>query len=203
MPPDGEADICLASIELEASSHPSLAEMLHAWHLEDQSGIGGPALHFHEPAARHGAILLFRSAWCFLLGSTPPENVIPFLKPDFPHSSPSDLWSADLTLHWLPDIARLCRQSPEQQCLVQAIHLAAARWPLSAAALTAPAMPPPDPAAWHSLISHPGLRQLFTDRALAAQSTAQLAHSEIAATARLSLGTGFPQLTALLPPLPP
>jgi len=179
---------CLAATEAAAAADSTLSQLLLSWHHEDALHIGGPPLAFRESSARHGALLLFRAAWCFLFPATPPEDVIALLT---------------LCLHWLPDLARLCQHSHPPDALPLAIQLAAARWPLSAAALPpAPTTVPPQPTAWESLTSHPGLRQLFTDRALAAQSTQQLAHPEIAATARISPGPACPHLTALLPPIP-
>jgi hypothetical protein len=202
MPEEDHHYACLAAIEAAAAADSSLGELLLSWHHEDALHIGGPPLAFKESSARHGALLLFRAAWCFLFPATPPEDVIALLTPPFSHVSASDLWSADLTLHWLPDLAGLCRHSHPPDALPLAIQLAAARWPLSAAALP-PTLTtvPPQPTAWESLTSHHGLRQLFTDRALAAQSTQQLAHPEIAATARISPGNACPHLTSLLPPI--
>lgn len=202
MPEDRHHAACLAATEAAAAADPSVGPMLRSWHHEDVLHIGGPPLAFSESSARHGALLLFRAAWCFLFPATPAKDVITLLTPQFPHTSASDLWSADLTLHWLPDLARLCQHSHQPDALPLAIQLAAARWPLSAAALPpAPTNVPPHPSAWESLTSHPGLRQLFTDRALAAQSSQQLAHPEIATTARISPGPACPYLAALLPPL--
>ena len=201
-PEDSHRTACLAATEAAAATDPAVGQMLHSWHREDVLHIGGPPLAFRESSARHGALLLFRAAWCFLFPATPAEDVITLLTPPCPHASACDLWSADLTLHWLPDLARLCRHSHQPDALPLAIQLAAARWPLSAAALPpAHTTVPPQPAAWESLTSHAGLRQLFTDRALAAQSSQQLAHPEISATARISPGPACPHLAALLPPL--
>lgn len=203
LPEDDHHAACLAATEAAAAADSTLSQLLLSWHHEDALHIGGPPLAFRESSARHGALLLFRAAWCFLFPATPPEDVIALLTPQFPDTAASDLWSADLCLHWLPDLARLCQHSHPPDALPLAIQLAAARWPLSAAALPpAPTTVPPQPTAWESLTSHPGLRQLFTDRALAAQSTQQLAHQEIAATARISPGPACPHLTALLPPIP-
>lgn len=65
----------LASIETEAEGASEVGQILADWHREAAEDLGGPALPLDDDAARLGAGLLFRAAWCYLQRGLTREDV--------------------------------------------------------------------------------------------------------------------------------
>lgn len=195
----------LTEIEKEAQSDPLIAALLAEWHREGLEDLGGPPLPFDEAAARHGAVLLFRGAWCYLHRDTPAREVTRLLQPTSPPQSetPSAAaqFSADLTLRHLPSLHRIALALAPGDPLLAALRALAAAYPLSSPGFSPDENSPPsaDPEAWDHLQNHAGLRQLFLDRVLAHADRAWMENPAIAAALIHSLGLHSRNLAPHLP----
>ncbi|MDB6135793.1 MAG: hypothetical protein JWM59_4036 [Verrucomicrobiales bacterium] len=183
----------LEQIEAEADGDPELHRLLGSWHQEAALDIGGPALSFDETAARRGACLLFRTAWCYLNRDTGREEVARLLLDPAAHpgDSATAQFSADLTLQHLPAVLRMAQALSPGDPLLSALRSLARLFPLSGVNIH-PEKPPtqemPPAATWGNLQSHSGLRQLFLDRILITRAGHWLDHPETSLAIRHSLG---------------
>lgn len=202
----------LTQIEAEADGAPELSRLLGSWHQEAALDIGGPALPFDKTAARQGACLLFRAAWCYLNRDTGKEEVARLLLDPAAHpdDSAAAQFSADLTLQHLPALFRMAQALSPGDPLLAALRRLARLFPLSGVNIQ-PEKPPaqgmPPAAAWGNLQSHSGLRQLFLDRILITRAGHWLDHPETSLALRHSLGEhrqtlapAFGSAAAALPP---
>lgn len=195
----------LTEIEKDAQSDPRIGTVLAEWHREAVEDLGGPPLPFDEAAARHGAVLLFRAAWCYLHRDTPAREVTRLLHPTPP--TPSEnltaaaQFSADLTLRHLPALHRIALALAPGDPLLAALRSLAAAYPLSSPGFSPDENFPPsaDPDAWAILQNHAGLRQLFLDRVLAHADRAWMENAAIAAALTHSLGLHARTLAPHLP----
>ena len=193
----------LPRIEAEAAADPRIAQLLESWHREAAEDLGGPSLEYDEPAARHGAILLFRCAWCYLHRDSPASEVTPLLcGPLRWEPTAAAQFSADLTLQHLPALFGMAQALAPGDPLLPALRQLAAVVPLSALGFPKAENDPPaaEPGAWQALRTHPGLWQLFLDRAVQRHDRAWLGHPGVAGGLRDSLGAYPADLAPILPP---
>lgn len=195
----------LTALEAEAHADPQLAALLKSWHQEASEDLGGPPLEFDLTAARLGAILLFRAAWCYLHRDSTAAEAAALLSADpAPAATPSSQFSADLALQHLPGVFRLAQALAPGDPLLAGLRHLAARFPLSSPGIPPEehASPAADPAAWAALRSHSGLHQLFLDRTVQCRTPGWLAVPHVAAALRRSLGSYPGELAPTLPPVP-
>lgn len=192
----------LPRIEAEAAADSSLATLLRSWFEEAAEDLGGPPLPFDEAAARHGALLLFRAAWCYLHRDSPADEVTALLHNPLPGSpTAAAQFSADLTLQHLPALFRMAQALAPGDPLLPALRSIAHHLPLSALGVprVENEVPTADPDAWQKLHAHPGLWQLFLDRAVQRSDRWWLNHAEVAHSLHYSLGTHAKTFVPLLP----
>ena len=196
----------LPRIEAEAAGDPQMAALLESWHREAAEDLGGPPLAFDGTAARHGALLLFRSAWAYLHRDSQASEVTQLLCAPLPwEPTAAAQFSADLTLQYLPALFRMAQALAPGDPLLPALRHLSAVLPLGAIGF-----PPQDdvpavaePRAWQALRAHPGLWQLFLDRAVQRHDRAWLDHPDIARGLRHALGAHLQELApAIAPPRP-
>ncbi|MES2466998.1 MAG: hypothetical protein V4675_06830 [Verrucomicrobiota bacterium] len=193
----------LPRIEAEAAADPRIGTVLESWHREGAEDLGGPTLAFDEAAARHGAILLFRSAWSYLHRDSQPSEVNQILCAPLPwEPTAAAQFSADLTLQYLPALFRMAQALAPGDPLLPALRHLSAVLPLGSIGFPLQDEVPAgaEPGAWQALRAHPGLWQLFLDRAVRRQDRAWLVHPDVASGLRHSLGA---YLTELVPALAP
>lgn len=158
--------------------------MLAQWHQDAVLELPGPPLDFHEEAALWGAVLLFRAACLASFREIGEEEIAPFLRertmPD--ETSPAAHFSADLCLRHWPDLLRMARARSEDDPLVKVMAELAGTFPLSAVGLNFSIVPA------GPVFSHPGLCQLFAERALERADREALQLPAIAALVRAKLG---------------
>lgn len=188
----GELTDCLRHIEADAAADAALIPLLREWHAESLADLSGPPLAFDETAARYGAQMLFRAAWFYLHRDAPEQHVVTLLADPLPGGpSATALFSADLTLCYLPDLHRIARTLAPGDPLLAALQRMADALPLSGAGLPPENDAPrhPQAAAWRSLLTHPGLWRLFTDRIIAASARWWLPHGEVRQSLRRVAGS--------------
>ena len=181
----------LAEMEAAAAVDEGLGAMLRDWHAEASEDLGGEVLEFEGVAARAGARMLFRAAWCLLVREVSAEEVEELLGgAEMPEPGAAAQWSVDVALRWLPDVERLARGLAPGDPLLGALVRVAERWPLSGAGLRRETVGRGmvDGAAWEAMRGHEGLWQLFLDRVMVSRAEWWLADEEVRAAAERSLG---------------
>ena len=98
-------------------------------------------------------------------------------------SDPGAIWSADLTLRWIPDLVALARGISPGDPFVEGLVGLARRWPLSGVGVREAA--DADPAA---LVAHPALLSLYVDRIFERRESGRLRHPAVRAAAAAALG---------------
>ena len=198
---------CLRLVEHDAAGDPRVGAHLRAWHADAADDLAGPPLAFDEAAARWGAAILFRAAWCHLHRDTPAEELTYLLAVPLPVPlSPAAMFSADLALRRLPDIHRLAAARAPSDPLLASLQSLAFAHPLSTVALPPPlgATRTAEAAAWRTLRAHAGLWHLFLDRVIAAPAPWWLADDLVRQAVRTRLGPHAASLAPALsfPPVP-
>lgn len=194
----------LPRIEAEAAADPRIGTVLEFWHREAAEDLGGPPLAFDEAAARHGAILLFRSAWFYLHRDSQASEVKQLLCGPLPwEPTAAAQFSADLALQYLPALFRMAQVLAPGDPLLPALRHFSAVLPLGAIGFLQQDDVPAgaESGAWQALRAHPGLWQLFLDRAVQRHDRAWLVHPEVASGLRHALGAYLKELApAIAPP---
>ena len=99
-----------------------------------------------------------------------------------PHNPETD-WSADLTLHYLPDLFQLARHLSSADPLILQIKKIAAEWPLSSVGVAGLERPSVD-----GFIGHIALRRVYADRVLAAADMSRIGDPRVDDLLRADLG---------------
>lgn len=158
-------------------------ELLRRYHADDAQELPGTAPAYDEAAAEWAASLLYHTALLALV-RTLDEQAVATLLPDFPHSqTPEAVYSADLTLRYLPDWLSLAKGLAPGDSLVSRLHALARQWPLS----FVPGEPA-EPAAEAVVLGHPALRQLYVDRIIRARDRVRATQPALAELVRAALG---------------
>ena len=159
----GELRECLGLIEDDSARDGRVLGLLREWHREAQLDLAGPSLAFDAAAAAWGAKLLFRAAWFYLDRESESDQVAAMLAEPMPGAAtPAAVFSADLTLQWMPGVFRLARTLAPGDPLLIALRKLAVALPLSGVGVE-PEMEAVLPVLT-SLQAHAGLWQLFIDR---------------------------------------
>lgn len=151
----------------------------------------GPA--FHQDAALAGAEWLFFGCQLFADRARSPELFAQVVAHGLQTHGPSPevVYSIDLALSYLPDLARHARQHAEEDPLMASLQRLAAAWPLSAVGI------PGVPLDWervHSWWENQSLRLLFLDRVLARDAQAFCRDARVGKCLRDRLGERLEEL---------
>ena len=154
--PFEEADLQSATIHLQQYYEDDCREM----------PFTAPALDMK--AALWAAGYMYTTVQFILLRSLAPGLMETYLQPYQGAITPAAVYSADLTLRYLPDLFHLAKGLSPADPLIARLKMTALQWPFSAAAI--PLDTPPD---LHVLHHHPSLRQAYTDRIMQARNMEQ------------------------------
>jgi hypothetical protein len=140
----------------DGSARAVLKQAFAAYRLD----VAGPLIDFEAPTAEAAAELVWHAGW-FLLSRQEPTAELDrrLIMPGPPRSAAQHL-SADLTLHYVPQICRRAQALAPADHLVTCLTGILRRWPLSGVLSAVPDAPetPPD------LDGHPGLMLLYAER---------------------------------------
>ena len=180
VPPDETAldDLSTAVGVLDAAARPELA-------------FEPPALS--AAAAAWALEVLYRACQALVFREVDAAQVRRVLARPCPAPpSPAVCYSADLALRYLPDVLALARGIAPDDPLVGGLTTLARAWPLSSVGV--PELGEVDP--W-TFLGDRSLRQLYVDRIIERGDAARLAHPEVRAAVRESLGA-YPELAPKL-----
>jgi len=164
-------------------------ELLAAFEREYRDDLPGTPPPISPPAARYGAVMLYRICQYLVFRDVATETIHHELGRalDEPLSPPVH-YSVDLTFRFLPDAVKLCRGIAEGDPLVEEITRLGNRWPLSSVGMEECGEGPVD-----TFVDDPCLLRLYVDRIIARKDLGRLADPCVRAEAVRVLG-GFPEL---------
>jgi hypothetical protein len=145
-----------------AEPDPAVGELLARAFAEERLEVAGPPLSFRPAAALAAAVLMRDACWFLVCHDEPPEEVTRRLTLAPPQTA-ADHLSADLTLRYLPQVARRARLLNPADALSGLLATVLRHWPLSGVLADAadvgdgPLTPP-------GFDGHPGLLLLYAER---------------------------------------
>jgi len=148
------------------------------------------------PAAIFGALSIYRSAQVLVFRDTPIESLEQSLGGPG-EAGACEQFSADLCLHFLPDLIRLARARSTDDPLVACLLDLGARWPLSSVGIGGVLLGDLGQARVQALAQQSAVWQLYIDRVLQTGDASRLADPQALAAARRAVGA-FPQLAGKL-----
>lgn len=178
---DGRAAVSAQTSAIDDSDAlPLLRELDRC--IRDELALELPV--FSPTAALWAARLFHQLCRCAVCRDIPEEQINQFCNipcPE-PHNPETD-WSADLTLHYLPNLFQLARHLSSADPLVVQIKKIAAEWPLSSVGIAGLERPCVD-----AFIGHPALRRVYADRIPAAADTSRIGDTQIDNLLRADIG---------------
>lgn len=172
-----EADLRTAAIHLQQYYEDDCREMPHT----------APALDME--AALWAAGYLYTTVQFILLRNLDASLLDTHLPPFKGERTPAAIYSADLTLRYLPDLFLLAKGLSPADPLIARFYQTAHQWPFSAAAI--PLTEQVDLSAIHE---HPSLRQAYIDRIIQARNLSQSRLPENLPFVQAALGSYAAQL---------
>jgi hypothetical protein len=156
---------------------------LGAYHAEDALETPNAAPAFDAPAALWAAQFLYHTVQLALLRELD-EAVIGQCLTDFAGEiTPEVLYSADLTLRYLPDLLRLAKGLAPGDALVSRLLAVARQWPFSFVGTALDATE-----AEAAVLAHPALRQAYLDRIIRMKDRARAGQPHLAPLVQAALG---------------
>lgn len=144
---------------------------------------------FSLDAARWAAELTYRACQCLVYRELGEQAVRAAFALACPRPlSPDTIYSADLVLRYLPDLATLARAVAERDVLVEELVALGASWPLSSIGMPQVAAERLDSGAIDMIVGDRCLKQLYIDRVIARRDESRLEHSAVLEGVREAIG---------------
>jgi hypothetical protein len=142
----------------------------------------------HE-AARWSAALMYRGCQALAFRQLDERSIKEMLGLSCPASpSPGAIYSADLVLQILPELATMARAVAEKDVLVGELRRIGAAWPLSSVGMSRIAAGQIDQNALELIMGDRALRQLYIDRIIARRDRSRLDRADVREGVRLAIG---------------
>jgi hypothetical protein len=167
----------------EAADLTAAENLLRDHHTEDCLDLPHTAPAFDAPAALWAAHYLYYTAVLAVVRELNEAAIATHL-PEFEGEvTPAAIYSADLTLRYLPDLLLLAKGLAPADALVARLQHTARQWPLSFVGHE-----PADAEAEAILLAHPALRGAYLDRIIGAQDRARAGQPHLAPLVQAALG---------------
>jgi hypothetical protein len=144
-----------------------------------------------------GAMILYRAAQLLTYRDFRSESLRQAILNGPRESDASEQYSADLCLHFLPDLLRLARAASIADPLVSSLLELGARWPLSSVGIAGVQLNDDGQARLRTLAQHPAAWRLYVDRVLQTADASRLADPATKLAVRAAVGA-HPQLAGKL-----
>jgi len=144
---------------------------LQQYYEDDTQEMPATAPDFDPDAALWAARYLYTAVQFILMRELDENLMQQYLLQYEGEMSPAAIYSADLTLRYLPDLFNLARGLSPDDPLVVRMKATALAWPLSAAAI-----PLEEDPALHTILEHPSLKRAYIDRILAVKDKQKCQH---------------------------
>jgi hypothetical protein len=157
---------------------------LRQYYEDDAQEMPATVPDFDLPAACWAAAYLYRAVQFILLRELDETVMQEHLRSFEAIHTPAAIYSADLTLRYLPDLFDLAKGLSPHDPLVKQMQETAEAWPFSAAAI--PLETSPDISI---VMSHPSLKQAYIDRIIYAKDLRKCRHPECYPLVQEALGS--------------
>jgi hypothetical protein len=164
--------------------------VLSAFGRDYRQELPGSPPPVHLPAARWAAVMLHRACQFVAFRDTGEQMIAETMAAACPGGDPPSVhYSVDLTLRYLPDLARLARSASPRDPLLAHLARLAVQWPLSSVGMAGIGPVQIDPWA-----SDPCLLGLYVDRVIARRDTSRLSDRRVREAVQRAVGL-FPDLS--------
>ena len=174
----------------EPADLPAAEALLRDYYADDCRELPGAAPAFDARAAAWAAAYLYHTVQLALVRELD-ETVVQAQLADFTGEiTPAVIYSADLTLRYLPDLLRLAKGLAPGDALVARLRATAGQWPFSfvGAEVGEEGEAAGAAAAEARLLAHPALRQEYIDRIIRTQDRARAARPHLLPLVHAALG---------------
>ncbi len=161
------------------------ARLLEQWYEDDKTEMPYTAPLFSAEAALWAARHLYLSLQLIVIRDADEEIIRKTLQPYAGTLSPSAIYSADLTLRYLPDILLLAKGLAPADIMVKKLRETAVQWPFSSVGIEVSGEERNDDIILH----HPSLRTVYIDRIISKKDTKRIDNKRITEGVREALGT--------------
>ena len=167
--------------------------VVREWDAVQRNELAFTAPELSLAAAEWAAVRFYRGCQALICREVSPQDLRRFFAEPCPEpASAATVYSVDLIFRFLPDLVKLAQQVERGDPLVVELLQLARMWPLSSVGLAEVGEVEAAP-----ILAHPSLRQLYTDRILAANDLARLRDPAVRRAVQSSLGL-FPELAPLV-----
>lgn len=168
-----------------SSEEIARAEVALAEHEREQRGNFPDSVPpFSPPAALWGATLLYRACQLLVDRTADAEQVRGALSTNASFALlPATHYSIDLSLRYLPDVARLARRANADDPLLAELATVGRQWPLASVG-----MPDTSPASLEGIVDDRCLLTIYADRIIATGDQTRLVDSRVATAVQWALG---------------
>lgn len=176
----------------DAPLEPSDAEvdvLLDAFDARAREQVAFVAPEFIREAAHWSAALMYRGCQALVFRKLNEGAVKQMLGGPCPTPlSPGSIYSADLVLQLLPELAIMARTVAEKDVLVGILQRIGAAWPLSSVGMLQITADQIDRDALELIMNDRSLRQLYIDRVIARRDRSRLERADVREGVRQALG---------------
>jgi hypothetical protein len=150
-------------------------KVLRGYHAEDALQMPLVAPAFSSEAALWGAVYLYRATQFVLIRDLGEEAVQSHLNDFSGPVTAEAIYSADLTLRYLPDLLQLAKGLAPDDVLVTCIQHTLTQWPFSSVGTEAAAQ-----ADYQPVLAHDSLKYAYIDRIIKHKDTRRASGEEVA-----------------------
>lgn len=163
--------------------------LLAAFDTRSRDELAFTAPNFTPEAARWSAALIYRGCQALVYRRLDEPAVKEMLGTPCPAPlSPAVIYSADLVLGGLPELATMARAVAENDVLVGELRRIGAAWPLSSVGMPQITANQLDQDALEIIMRDRSLRQLYLDRVIARRDRSRLERSDVRDGVRQAIG---------------
>ena len=148
------------------------AILLEAYHHSDTLEMPGIAPNFHASAAIWAAKYIFTTIQLLLLRNIDVAEIDLYLKDYDGEKSSEAIYSADLTLRFLPDLLKFGSGLSPADPLIEKLKSTAEKWPFSSVGIEAVTSQADD-----NIFLHPSLRIAYIDRIIQKKDLTRLKYA--------------------------
>ena len=161
----------------------TVAEFLKDLHRQDAENVPATAPSFCAEAAVWGLSWLYSAIQLTVIRHLPEEGISEYLVPYTGAMEPSAIYSADISLRYLPQVSALIKKLAPNDKLLDFTDSVAAQWPFSSVGMELKTQPD-----LSAIIKHAALRQAYVDRIIAEKDLARVVDADINLLVSESLG---------------
>jgi len=180
---DGTAVVHTSTDAFSAADERQAKAFLRQQEERERLHWPGVAPAFNEAAAIWAATFLFRAAQFFVYRDFEEKQLRKSLCPYPEQLGASEIYSADLCLRHLPRLHQKAKALAPADVLVKLLEQTARQFPLSSVGISAEG-----PWAVHTLLAHPSLRSMYTDRVIDHKDQSRLEDTAIREAVQAALG---------------